>query len=129
MRGKFVKLMGTLRSALKKKIAEEEIDLDTLKTHLILRDLDHKEQFNDAQSVDALLTVIRQDCFFTNPDLLESLSSVFNILELKEEVERYRNELEDYYEQVLAEEFVKEGIEEYDKNANVVVSIFHLLLL
>ena len=123
MRGKFVKLMRSLLSALKKKIAENEVDLDTLKTHLILRDLDHEEQFNNALSVEDLLKVVRRDCFFTNPDLLESFSSEFNLLELNDEVQQYRDDLEDYYEQVLAEEFVKEGLDQYDKDANVEVNM------
>ena len=42
-------------SALKKRITGEEIELATLKTHLILREPDHEEQFNEAQSVDDLL--------------------------------------------------------------------------
>ena len=121
MRAKFLKLFGNIIKALKKKIDEKEIDLDTLKTHLTLRDLDNEKQYNASQSVEELMMVIRRDCFFTNPDLLESFIIEFDLPEVEEDVEQYRDVLEDYYQQVQAEDFVQEGLDQYDKDANVEV--------
>ena len=122
MRGQFVKLMGNIISALKRKINEKKIDLNDVKTHLILRDLDREEQYSAARSVEELVTVIRKDCFFTNPDLLESFTLEFDLKEEEEKVEQYRHDLENYYNQVLAEDFVQEGLEEYDKDASIEAS-------
>ena len=121
MRGKFFKLLGTVMETLKKKIGEREIDLDTLKTHLTFRDPDNEERYKASQSVEDLMMVIRRDCFVTNPDLLESFTVEFDLPDVEEGVERYRDDLEDYYQQVQAEDFVQEGLEQYDKDANVEV--------
>ena len=125
MTGKFLKLIGNIISVLKKKVTDKEIDLATLKTHLIVREPDHEEQYNEAQSVDDLLTKVFKGCSFTNPDLLESFTLEFDLPEVEKEVERYRNDLEDYRDQVLTEDFVKEGLEQYDQNANIEVSMFY----
>ena len=113
-------------SALKKKITEREIELATLKTHLILREPNLEEQFNEAQSVEDLMKVILKDCSFTNPDLLESFALEFDLPGLEEKVERYRDDLHVYYDQVLAEDFAKEGADQYDKNANIEVGMFRV---
>ena len=123
MKSKFVKLMKTLIYALRKKIAINEIDLQTIKTCLSLKDPDHEKQFNDAQTVDDLLKMIRSDCFFTNPDPLESLVVMFDLHEEEQKVEQYRHDLEKYYQEVLTEDFIQQGVEEYDKDANIEVSI------
>ena len=121
MRGKFLKLFGTIMKALQKKIDEKEIDLNSLKTHLILRDPDKQKQYSVSQSVEDLMIAVRSDCFFTNPDLLESFTVQFDLPDVEEDVNRYRNDLEDYYEKVQAEDFVQQGLDHYDKDANVEV--------
>ena len=121
MRGKFLKLFGTIMKALKKKIFEKEIDLDTLKTHLTFRDPDNEERYSASQCVEHLINVIHRDCFFTNPGLLESFTLEFDLPDVEEDVEQYRDDLEDYYQQVLAEDFVQEGLDQYDRDANVEV--------
>ena len=126
MTAKFVKLMNAIISALKKKIAEKKLDLNMIKTSLILRDPDHEKQFSDAQSVDDLLKVIRKDCAFTNPDHLEALTLIFDLHDEEKEVEQYREDLERYYQRVMAEDFVKQGLEEYDKDANIKVSALYV---
>ena len=123
MRSKFLKLKLTLISALRKKITEKEADLDSLKTHFILRDPDHEQQFIEAQSVDELLRVVLKDCYFTNPKVLANFAFEFDLPEVEEEVGRYWDDLMDYYDQLLDEDFVKKGLEQYDKNANIEVSI------
>ena len=125
MTAKFARLMGILMSALKKKIAEKVLDLDTMKSRLSFRDPDHEKQFSAAQSVDDLLKVIRSDCAFTNPDPLEALIWMFDLHEERQEVEKYRNDLEKYYQEVSAEEFIKEGLVQYDKDANIEVSALY----
>ena len=107
--------------ALKKKIDEEETDLDSLKTHFTFRDGDNEERYNASQSVDDLMKVICRNCFFTNPDLLESLTMEFDLPDVKEDVNQYRSHLEDYYEKVQAEDFVQKGVEQYDKDDTVEV--------
>ena len=122
MRGKFATLMTTTILALNKKIDEEEIEMDSLKTLLILKDRDREKQYSNAQSVKDLMKVIREDSFFTNPYHLESLTLEFNLKEVQEKVEMYSDDLEDYYDQVLAEDFVQEILNQYDKVANIEVS-------
>ena len=122
MRNKFVKVMMTITSALDKKIAEGKTDLDKVKTWLSIRYPDHEKQLSDAQSVDELLKTIHRDCFFTNPDPLEALADLFDLQEEEQEVEQYRNDLENYYQEVLAEDFIQQGVEEYNKNTNIEVS-------
>ena len=125
MRAKFARLMRILMSALKKKIAEKAFDLETMKSQLSLDDLDHEKQFSAAQSVDDLLMVIRSDCAFTNPDPLEALTCMFDLHEEKQEVDQYRDDLKEYYQEVLAEDFIQEGLGEYDKDANIEVSALY----
>ena len=124
MRTNFDKLKVTLASALKKKIAEKGIDLESLKTDFIFMDPDHEKQFNEAQSVDELLRMVLKDCFFTNPIPLSRTASVFDLPDLEKEVGRYRDKLMDYYDQLLDEDFAKKALEQYDKNANIEVSMF-----
>ena len=126
MTGKFLRLTRTITSALKKKIADKEIELATLKSQLIQRRPDQEEQFNEAPSVDAFLTVVFKRCPFTNPDLLESFTLEFDLPEVEEEVGKYRDDLEQYYDQVKAQDFVKEGLNEYDKDSNITVSMFYI---
>ena len=128
MTTKFTKLMMSIMSALEKKIAEKQLDLDKLKTFLIFKDPDHQKQFSDAQSVDDLLKVIRNNCAFTSPYLLEALSDMFELLEEEKKVQQYWNDLDKYYEEVLAEDFAKEGLVHYDKDANIEVSMLCSLI-
>ena len=124
MKIKFDKLKVTLASELKKKIAEKGTDLDSLKTNFIVMDPDHEQQFIDAQSVDELLRMVLKDCFFTNPIPLKKAASVFDLPDMEKEVGRYRDDLMDYYDQLLDEDFAKKALEQYDKNANIEVSMF-----
>ena len=126
MRGKFLKLTRIIGSALKKKMTDEEIELATLKCQLIQREPDYEEEFKEAQSVDDLLTVVFKGCPLTDPDLLESFAVEFELPEVEEEVGKYRDDLKQYYNQVLAEDFVRESIEEYDKNTNITVSMHYI---
>ena len=124
MKNSFLKLKRTLTSELKKKIAEKGIDLESLKTDFIFMDPDHEQQFIEAQSVDELLRVALKDCFFTNPIPLSRTASVFDLPDMENEVGRYREDRMDYYEQLLDEDFAKKALVQYDKNANIEVSMF-----
>ena len=126
MRGKFLKLTRTITSALKKKITDKEIELATLRSQLIQREPDRKKQFYEAQSVDELLTVMFEDCSFTNPDLLESLAVEYDLPEVEKEVGQYNDNLNQYYDQVLDEDFAKESLHEYKKDANITVSMLYV---
>ena len=126
MRGKCLRLTRKIISALKKKITDKEIELATMKSQFILREPDHEDQFNEAQSVDALLMVVFKGCLFIDPDLLESLAVEFELFEVEEEVGEYRDDLENYFAQVLAEDFAKENLDQYNKDANIEVSMFYI---
>ena len=118
-----MRLTRAIMLALKKKVTDDRIDLATCKTQFILREPDHKEQFKEAQSVDDLLMVMFENCSFTNPDTLESLAVEFDLPEIEKEVEKYRVDLGDYFDRVLAEDFTKKGLDEYDKSVNIEVSM------
>ena len=121
IRSKYGDLFCSLITELKQKIDKKEIELDALKTFLKFASPDLECGVDAAESVESVMSVVRNNYFFTNTAPLEEIARKFSLSFVQKEIEAFILERKKYYEEIRAEDFITRAMEEYDKDSNVEV--------
>ena len=117
---------GTMLQDVIKAIVEKS-KLDDIKIHLVAVYRELKDGLRKVNSYGELIELLRENCFFTNIRMLESLAKRFakdnpEVWKLFTKFKETRDEL---YEQVLAKDFVKEAKERVRASHAKVMFVCH----
>ena len=124
-------LMQSRFATMFSKVMEElttAVELDLIKRHLRFSYRDLKAELASAQTVEALIEVIRDNCSFTNYSILTALARHFKNQTALNEIEAYTEERNKYYRRVLAEDFAKVAMRQAKSIPNGHITVNHCFI-
>lgn len=111
LNGKFVGILGDAIEEIGKKSL-----LETVKLRLLGIDSNNKSRKKEVERVHCdttLMLLLRKHCFLSEFGVLLNLAKDLNLESSKKKLEELKEERDDLYERILAEDFAKQAIEDH----------------
>ena len=112
---------GSIVQKLCKNLTSKPVTLRDLKDHLIFSFSDLEEYIEQCSSIAEVMKVLRKSnyCSFANCLIVECLVQEFELEDIAKDLKCYCSERSEYYETIMAEDFIQEAYECIGRNRKV----------